>query len=163
MELKSGQENVGQGRGRAAFTLVEIMVVVVIIGLLSSVAVPAFQKIQNSAKMGRLANDFRIFATAIQTFSLEQGYYPEDSGSGDIPTGFGPYISVAAWNKGPSIGGVWDVEKDDNGVTSAIGVHGQTVEDAFLLRFDEKYDDGDLSSGIFRKIAGDRYYWIVAK
>ena len=150
-------------RDRSGFTLVEIMVVVVIIGLLSSVAVPAFQKIQNSAKMGRLANDFRVYTSAMMTFSLEQGYYPEDSNSGDIPTGMADYISVARWNKGPSIGGVWDVEKDGADFISAIGVHRHDVNDAFLQEFDEKYDDGDLSSGVFMKIAGDRYYWIVAR
>ncbi|HEY8994962.1 MAG TPA: prepilin-type N-terminal cleavage/methylation domain-containing protein, partial [Lacunisphaera sp.] len=36
------------------FTLVEIMIVVVIIGLLAAIAIPAFERVQTKAKASRL-------------------------------------------------------------------------------------------------------------
>ena len=99
----------------------------------------------------------------VETYILENGDYPEDSNSGVIPTGFAAYIKTGPWNQGPSIGGVWDVEKDSYGVASAIGVHRYTVPNEQLLRFDQNYDDGNLATGMYRKLAGDRYYYVVAE
>jgi type IV pilus assembly protein PilA len=148
---------------RRGFTLVEIMIVVVIIGLLAAMAIPAFERVRQASQNSRLANDFRSFAGAADTFMLEKGYYPEDSASGDVPAGFGEYIKEAQWTGESPIGGDWDFEKDSFGITSGFGVHGFTVDDAQLLRFDEKQDDGNLSTGSFRKIAGDRYYQVLVE
>ena len=38
---------------------------------------------------------------------------------------------------------------------------GDTRDDAFMLEIDEQVDDGDLTAGLFRKLAADRYYFIV--
>ncbi|MFP4070149.1 MAG: hypothetical protein ACLFVC_08210 [Opitutales bacterium] len=32
-----------------------------------------------------------------------------------------------------------------------------------ILRFDQKYDDGNLSTGLYHKLAGDRYYRVIAE
>ncbi|PXA03044.1 hypothetical protein DDZ13_14090 [Coraliomargarita sinensis] len=139
------------------------MVVVVIIGLLAALAIPAFERARKSSQNSNLASDLRVYAGAVETFTLENGIYPEDSSSGAIPEGLEPYIHSNQWNDGPSIGGVWDVEKDSFGIISAIGVHRFTVDVDQLTDFDEKFDDGDLSSGNYRQLAADRYYYIVAE
>jgi type II secretory pathway pseudopilin PulG len=59
-----------------AFTLVEIMVVVVIIRLLAAVALPAFQRVRERSLASRLANDFRQFEAAFQRYTLEHGDWP---------------------------------------------------------------------------------------
>ena len=100
-----------QANRKSGFTLVEIMVVVVIIGLLAAISVPAFARAREASQNTRLANDLRIYAGAIETFTTETGVYPEDSSSGAVPSGMEPYLKAESWNEGPSIGGVWDVEK----------------------------------------------------
>lgn len=151
-----------RSNNKMAFTLVEIMIVVVIVGLLASIAIPAFIRVRESAQGTRFANDIRIYQNSMQTFMLETGDYPEDSSSGELPTGFEEYIRVESWQAGPAIGGVYDVElRDAGGVTSAIGVHRYTVSDAFLTAFDTKFDDGDLSTGSYRKLEAQRYYYVV--
>jgi len=152
-----------RAKQKSGFTLVEIMIVVVIVGLLATMAIPAFQRIQKSSQNARLASDLRVLSGSIEAFVMESGEYPEDSGSGEIPEGLEGYVKVGLWNKGPSIGGVWDVELNSFGITSAIGVHRFTVSDEQLLQFDADYDDGNLASGLFRKLAGDRYYYVVAE
>lgn len=137
------------------------MVVVVIIGLLAAIAIPAFARARESSQNARLANDLRVFAGAVETFTMETGVYPEDSNSGNIPTGMEAYFKDELWDEGPSIGGVWDVEKDSYGVISAIGVHRFTVSVDQLSKFDQQYDDGDLSTGNYRRLAADRYYYVV--
>ncbi|MEO0511104.1 MAG: type II secretion system protein [Verrucomicrobiota bacterium] len=147
----------------SGFTLVEIMVVVVIIGLLATLAVPAIQRAREQSQNSRFANDMRVLVGQLETYITEVGTYPEDSTSGVIPSGFSPYIHANQWNDGPSIGGVWDVERDSYGVTLAIGVHQFTVTNEQIVKFDQKYDNGNVSTGDYRMLDGDRYYFIVAE
>jgi len=55
------------------FTLVEIMIVVVIIGLLAAMAIPAFQKVRTSSQEKTLVNDARQIASAAAQYYLEKG------------------------------------------------------------------------------------------
>lgn len=56
---------------RSAFTLVEIMIVVVIIGLLAALAVPAFKKVRNKSIETSMMNDARQVAAAAQIYATE--------------------------------------------------------------------------------------------
>lgn len=56
-----------------AFTLVEIMVVVVLIGLLVTLALPAFQKIRQSSQDKAVLNNARQLSAAADQYFLEQG------------------------------------------------------------------------------------------
>src|SRR5271155_1347020 len=58
---------------RAAFTLVEIMIVVAIIGLLAALALPAFSKARKQSQGRRILNDCRQMDSAINQWALETG------------------------------------------------------------------------------------------
>ena len=62
-----------QKQSKKGFTLVEIMIVVVIIGLLAAMAIPAFQKVRQNAVGKALTNDARQLASAAQQYMLENG------------------------------------------------------------------------------------------
>jgi len=55
------------------FTLVEIMIVVVIIGLLASMAIPAFQKVRQSSQDKAVLNNARQLSSASDQYYLENG------------------------------------------------------------------------------------------
>ncbi|QYM78764.1 prepilin-type N-terminal cleavage/methylation domain-containing protein [Horticoccus luteus] len=60
-------------KGNRGFTLVEIMIVVVIIGLLAAMAIPAFQKVRQSSQDKAVLNNARQLSGAADQYFLENG------------------------------------------------------------------------------------------
>jgi type IV pilus assembly protein PilA len=60
-------------RSSQGFTLVEIMIVVVIIGLLAAMAIPAFQKVRASSQDKAVLNNARQLAGGADQYYLEYG------------------------------------------------------------------------------------------
>src|SRR5438552_17282705 len=60
-------------RSNKGFTLVEIMIVVVIIGLLAAMAIPAFQKVRQSSQDKAVLNNARQLSAAADQYFLENG------------------------------------------------------------------------------------------
>ncbi|NQU09366.1 type II secretion system protein [bacterium] len=58
---------------KSAFTLVEIMIVVAIIGLLAALAIPGFVKARKQSQGRRIINDVRQMDAAIDQWALEKG------------------------------------------------------------------------------------------
>jgi type IV pilus assembly protein PilA len=60
-------------RKNQGFTLVEIMIVVVIIGLLAAMAIPAFQKVRTASQDKAVLNNARQLGGAADQYFLEHG------------------------------------------------------------------------------------------
>ena len=60
---------------RNAFTLIELMVVVVIIGLLAAIALPKFANTKGKANATALRTDLRNLATAQESYFYSNGRY----------------------------------------------------------------------------------------
>jgi prepilin-type N-terminal cleavage/methylation domain-containing protein len=76
---------------RSAFTLVEIMIVVAIIGLLAALAIPGFVKARKQSQGRRIMNDVRQMDAAIDQWALENG---KSDGNTIDTTGAATYLKT---------------------------------------------------------------------
>ena len=63
-------------RAQRGFTLIEIMVVVVIIGVLGAIVVPQFMSRPDQAKVTAAKIDIQAIATALEMYRLDNHQYP---------------------------------------------------------------------------------------
>ena len=74
-----------QNRG---FTLIELLIVIVIIGILSTVVIANFVGIRARARDAQRKTDLRQIQTALQLYYSDNGYFPPDT---DFPDCGGPF------------------------------------------------------------------------
>ena len=92
-------------RNQAAFTLVEIMIVVAIIGLLAALAIPGFVKARKQSQGRRILNDARQIDAAIDQWALENGKKDNDA---VITTSAATYLKTA-WPTNDLLGNSYGV------------------------------------------------------
>ena len=60
-----------QTQTKGGFTLIEIMIVVTIIGMLASIAIPAYAKARQKAQMAICVNNLRVIEGAVDAWAVE--------------------------------------------------------------------------------------------
>lgn len=99
---------------QSGFTLLEILLVVMIIGLLMSIVVVRLQSRTVEARKVAVQDQIRNYATALDLYELDSGFYPSTEqglqaliskpGSQPTPASWkGPYLNPAVVRKDP-----WD-------------------------------------------------------
>ena len=144
----------------AGFTLVEIMIVLVIIGLLAAMGIPALMRVKSQSQYTAAANDLRTFTAAFNTFSMEEGRWPAETASGVIPVGMEDRIKSASWAKTTLGGAHWDWQFAVSGITAGIAMTDGDTTDSQLAEFDKLIDDGNINTGRFRR-AGDKPTFVI--
>jgi type II secretory pathway pseudopilin PulG len=136
------------------------MIVTVIIGLLALLAMPALQKTRLASQNSRFISDLRVFAQAFESYSVVSGGWPPNSVSGAVPAGMAGEIRHANWSKANSVGGLWNWDNNNFGITAGISTTGVTATDVQMQAIDRRIDDGDLTTGLFQKI-GSRFTYVL--
>ena len=107
-------------RTKAAFTLVEIMIVVAIIGLLAAIAIPNFIKARQASQKAACIANLRTMDGAKATWALEQ-----KKNNADVPTDsdlFGP-TSYIREKPGCPAGGTYSLNQVDQKPTCTVPEH----------------------------------------
>jgi len=141
------------------FTLIEILMVIAIIGILSTIAIPHYMDYQLRAKAVRLTTEVKAAAQAFRTYKIENNTYPADRTPGVTP----PEISLLIGNffsTTPPIGGQWDWDYQQFGITAGISVYNPPLSTEELQTVDRVIDDNNLFTGTFRRRTSGYIYVI---
>jgi general secretion pathway protein G len=60
----------------AGFTMVEVLLVVVIIGIIASIGIPRVAGRTEKARISKAAATINLYSTALSTYEMEKGTYP---------------------------------------------------------------------------------------
>jgi type IV pilus assembly protein PilA len=102
------------------FTLIELLIVVVIIGILASFAIPKFANTKQKAYVAQMKSDLKNLATAEEAFFYDSTFYTS---------------SLAALNNySPSIGVTLTIVTATPGGWSARAVHAQTPRQCVIFQ-----------------------------
>ena len=159
MLLRNRRSHAGHFQSRAGFSLLEILLVVLIIGLLAALAVQSLLSVRRSSVAATLANDLRVFSGAFETYMLEKGAWPKDAYGGAVPEGMEGRLT--GFDQPSSVGGLWDWDAGVLGFSAGITLVDSSAGDGIMRRVDERIDDGNLGTGRFQKIDSARYSLIL--
>jgi general secretion pathway protein G len=112
---------------RRAFTLVELLIVVIILGILAAVVIPQFSDASDDARLSSLTTNLQTIRGQIELFKIQHAAYPTQANFAKDMTieagGYGPYLQSIPNNP---FNNKNDVGKKD----AAVGTTGWTYDEA---------------------------------
>lgn len=146
---------------QSGFTLLELMLVVAILGLLSTFAMASYDSYITRSKLTEMANQLGHFAREFEIWKQVHGRYPNDSHIALPPDAPQLNINEAQWLAITALGGTWNWEGPDRHDFAGISIMGPTASEEHLRQFDAIIDDGNLSTGKFRRLKAGRVTYIL--
>ena len=109
-------------RKQKGFTLIELLIVVAIIGIIAAIAIPNLLNAIDRGKQKRTMADMRSIGTAIESYAVDNNFYPKGMANAGAAT-IGGYVSPIYMKTVPTTDGWqnnWDADSTANGAQYTI-------------------------------------------
>jgi|CXWK01.1.fsa_nt_gi general secretion pathway protein G len=134
-------------RTTRGFTLIEVMVVVVILGILATIVYFSVSSMRDKAKFAKVLSDMDSIRVAIELYRQDNnGKYPPNDNLGDVPPGLGPYLPGGVWPETPWPGAQYDWDNVENIDTVSVNTYDPYGEPPGIIN--ELDDDGISANNV---------------
>ena len=139
---------------RDGFSLIELVIVVLILGIVAAVTVPRMSNVASDAETAALARDLRVLGDHAQVLYAKNGHWPNTLFSTQIPNGFEAQLQDGSFSGRP-LDGVWawfGSNPPFGHVGPGIFMWGTMTDDRLsrVQKIDQSLDDGVLETGSVR-------------
>lgn len=173
-EAKRGRDRTdpaGMGRPRStqAFTLVELIVIIVVLAILAGAAIPRYYDYSQKAKVTATAATWKMMTHALnQYMMMNNDATPPNVQDAQMPPQLVPYFINEDFKKTPPIGGMWDYDEWSGyngggvGMRASISITQSPAPQSTFQQIDAMVDDGNINTGMmFYLNSYPRYTWKV--
>ena len=131
---------------QSGFTLIETLVVVIIIGVLMFVIFPNYIHPREQSTAVRLADSFRVHATAFKNFAEERDNSPDQPDTEELPDLIKERVPDTSSDS--IVGGYWEWSWNypDKQLEVRLVQHNANIQ--LIERVDHLLDDGNLATGM---------------
>jgi prepilin-type N-terminal cleavage/methylation domain-containing protein len=144
--------------GRRGFSLIELITVVILLGILASIAMLRYIDLRNHALAAQLAQELRAVQVAAYNYYAEKESWPAETGPGAVPLGLGPLLPgqlASSFDRGDYM---LDYENfGAEGTDVVIGVSVTTSDPKLFAKFVQYLGD---QSPFF--VSGSRLTYLIA-
>lgn len=143
---------------RKGFTLVEILIVVIILGILAAIVIPQFTNASQNARESSLQSTLQTLRSQVELYKLQHGdAIPNLVTNWSAFTGtssfggqsFGPYMQAIPVNPMNTLTAVSDATTNLSGVTTTTALAGDMTSPGATIGFLYDYESGNGSGLIF--------------
>ena len=117
-----------------AFTLIELLIVVAIIGILAAIAVPNFLNAQTRAKLARTEADLKSLETSLETYRLDNNRYPNTFELWKLTTPIAFISSLPQDPFGPIL-------STDTGYSAVLSAYGPPIKSFYIYHGPNTYEN----------------------
>ncbi len=152
---------------RRGFTLVELVVVVLILGILAAVAVPTVFNNREQAAVVSTMHDVQAIKDSVEMFQAQNGSLPGIAFDSFNTSAFDPYIDSRVFTKRPPVtdyttaGWIW--HPSFPGYGPVIYVYDGDPDYDLWQKIDDQYDNGDLETGGILLHSGQQILFFLAE
>jgi len=111
-------------QGKRGFTLIEVLIVVIILGILATIAIPQFGKVVERARFAEVATNAHAIKAALAIYYMQEGALTDVLADIESATGVTTGVLSAEWT-GPVISGI----DGQNFVLTYTRAKGDSIDD----------------------------------
>ena len=135
----NGSKIVTRNGANRGFTLIEILIVVVILGILAAIVIPQFSSASQEAAVSSVRSQLQTLRSQVELYRVQNNAYPAtgaiySDSTANVPGGFQDLVDGGYLQRLPEVPAGWQIDLADTGAITAqwigtgVAPNGLTVD-----------------------------------